>query len=120
MLMKKMMLGVTLAALTAGTAMAQTTYNQRHSIRARQANQQRRIDQGVRSGQITPAGAAAAERNQARIANEEHAMRQADGGHLTAGDRHTLARQQNRTSRGIYTRKHNAYTDPGVTPNLPR
>ncbi len=120
MLMKKIIFGVTVMALSAGAAMAQTTYGQRHSIRARQANQQRRIDQGVRSGQITPQGAAAAERNQARISREEHEMRQADGGHLTAQDRHQLARQQNRTSRGIYDRKHNAYTDPGVTPKLPR
>ena len=43
-------------------------------------------------------------------------MRQADGGRLTAQDRHTLARQQNRTSKGIYDRNHNRYTDPGVTP----
>ena len=121
MLKEKILLCASIAALCAGmattsSAMAQTTYAQRHSIRARQANQQRRIDHGVRDGQITPRGAAAAERNQARISSEEHQMRAADGGHLTAGDRHTLARQQNRASRGIYNRNHNAYTDPGVTP----
>jgi hypothetical protein len=43
-------------------------------------------------------------------------MRKADDGHLTAGDRHTLARQQNAASRGIYDRNHNQYTDPGVRP----
>lgn len=105
-----------LVALPACTASAQTTYGQRHSIRARQAHQQARIDRGVRDGQITPRGAARAEANQARIASEEHNMRRADGGHLTAQDRHTLARQQNRTSRGIYDRNHNRYTDPGVIP----
>lgn len=125
MFLNKVVLGATVVAASVGiaagsTAMAQTTYHQRHSIRERQQNQQRRIDQGVRSGQITPRGAAHAEANQARISNEEHQMRAADGGHLTAQDRHQLARQQNRTSRGIYDRKHNAYTDPGVTPNLPR
>ena len=116
MLMNKAIVSVVVATLTTGAALAQTTYNQRHSIRARQQNQQRRIDQGVRSGQITPQGAAHAEANQARIANEQHQMRAADGGHLTAQDRHTLARQQDRTSRGIYDRKHNASTDPGVLP----
>lgn len=113
---KKIILSVAVAALTVGSAMAQTTYHQRHSIRARQANQQARIDRGVRDGQITPGGAAAAERRQGQIAREEHNMRQADGGHLTAADRHTLARQQNRASQNIYDRNHNQHTDPGVAP----
>lgn len=106
-----------LVALPATAAFAQqTTYAQRHSIRSRQANQQARIDHGVRDGQITPRGAAHAEANQARIASEEHRMRQADNGHLTARDRHSLARQQDRASHGIYDRNHNRYTDPGVAP----
>lgn len=113
---KHFVLAASLVALPIGSAMAQSTYNQRHSIRARQTQQQNRINRGVRDGQITPKGAAHAEANQARISSEEHSMRQADGGHLTAGDRHTLARQQNATSRGIYDRNHNAYTDPGVAP----
>lgn len=120
MFLNRIVLGATVAVATLGlaasTASAQTTYHQRHSIHARQARQQARINHGVRDGQITPAGAAAAERNQARISSEEHSMRSADGGRLTPQDRHTLARQQNATSRGIYNRNHNAYTDPGVAP----
>lgn len=107
-----------LALVPVSSAFAQTTYGQRHSIRARQRHQQARINRGVRDGQITPNGAAHAEANQARIASEEHSMRSADGGHLTAQDRHTLARQQNRTSQGIYDRNHNQYTDPGVAPKF--
>jgi hypothetical protein len=114
---KTLLLAATLLALPVTGALAQkTTYAQRHSIRARQASQQARIDHGVRDGQITPRGAAAAEKNQAHIASEEHADRAADGGHLTAQDRHQLARQQDRASKGIYDRNHNQYTDPGVTP----
>lgn len=114
---KRLLVLATIASLPAA-AMAQSTYHQRHSIRARQSRQQARIAHGVRDGQITPRGAAHAEANQSRIASEEHSMRQADGGHLTASDRHTLARQQNGTSRGIYDRNHNQATDPGVTPHL--
>jgi hypothetical protein len=114
--LRTLLLATSVAALTATAASAQTTYNERHSINARERNQQARIDHGVRDGQITPRGAAAAERNQARISSEEHSMRRADNGHLTAGDRHTLARQQNAASRGIYDRNHNQYTDPGVRP----
>jgi hypothetical protein len=99
-----------------GALAQQTTYAQRHSIQARQTNQQDRIAHGVRDGQITPNGAAHAEANQAKISSEEHTMRSADNGHLTSQDRHTLARQQDRASKGIYDRNHNQATDPGVAP----
>ena len=45
-------------------------------------------------------------------------MRAQDNGHLTSGDRHVLAQQQNAESRRIYNDKHNARTDPGVPPQL--
>lgn len=109
-------LATALIFVPAVAATAQSTYHQRHSIQARQNRQQARIAHGVRDGQITPNGAAHAEANQARIASQENRMRAADGGRLTAGDRHQLAREQNRTSRGLYDRNHNAATDPGVAP----
>ena len=94
----------------------QTTHHQRHTINARDARQQARINRGVADGQITPRGAAAANARQGRINAEESNMRAADGGHLTAADRHRIARQQDRTSQNIYERNHNAATDPGVAP----
>ena len=119
--LKHLVLATSVVLLSATAAIAQqTTYHQRHSIRARQDNQQARIAHGVQDGQITPRGAAAAERTQGRIAREENGMRAADGGHLTAQDRHVLARQQDRASQNIYNRNHNAATDPGVVPNTPR
>jgi hypothetical protein len=114
---KTFVLAGSMVAMSATGLLAQTTYNERHSIQARQNRQQARIAHGVQDGQITPHGAAVAEKNQARIARQENNMRAADGGHLTAGDRHQLAREQNATSRGIYNRNHNQYTDPGVVPN---
>jgi len=42
------------------------------------------------------------------VNREEHAMRRADGGHLTAQDKATLTRQQNKISRSIDKDKHNA------------
>ena len=111
------LLSASLLCLPVSGALAQqTTHAQRHSIRARQSRQQARIAHGVRDGQITPKGASRAEANQAKVSSEEHSMRSADNGHLTAQDRHTLARQQDRTSQGIYDRNHNQATNPGVTP----
>lgn len=95
---------------------AQTTRSQRHHIAARKENQQDRIAQGVKSGQLTPHETANLEHHQVAINKEEHGMRAADNGHLTAQDRHTLARQQNRQSAHIYQDKHNGRTDPGVAP----
>ena len=115
--LKNLVLAAALVALPLAGASAQTTtYHQRHSIHARQRRQQARISHGVRDGQITPRGAAHAEANQARISREQHADRAADGGHLTSSERHTIARQQDHTSQGIYNRNHNQATDPGVTP----
>lgn len=114
---KSLLIAASLVAIPASSALAQrTTYKQRHSINARDARQQSRINKGVADGQITPKGAAAADAHQAHLNAEESRMRASDGGHLTARDRHKLARQQDRTSQNIYDRNHNRATDPGVRP----
>lgn len=115
--LKFLVIAASLIAIPATSAVAQqTTYNQRHSINQRSANQQARINKGVADGQITPGGAAKAEANQGRINSQDARMRSKDDGHLTSGDRHKLAREQDRTSQGVYNRNHNATTDPGVAP----
>jgi hypothetical protein len=93
------------------SAFAQTTYQQRHDINARKADQQGRIAQGVHSGQLTPHETAHLERNEARISGQEGRMRTRDDGHLNATDRHVLAREQNHESAAIYRDKHNARRD---------
>lgn len=95
---------------------AQTTYNERHHIQARKGYQQDRIARGAESGQLTPGETRHIEHQEHAINHEERAMRAQDNGHLTASDRHTLARQQNQESRRIYRDKHNLRTDPGVPP----
>jgi hypothetical protein len=118
MKLKILLIATSLLVLPASSLLAQqTTYNQRHRINQRSSNQQARIDKGVADGQITPGGAARADANQAPINNQDARMRSRDNGHLTATDRHKLAREQDRTSRGIYDRNHNATTDPGVAPH---
>jgi hypothetical protein len=97
-------------------ASAQTTNYERHQINQRKTNQQDRIAQGVKSGQLTPGETAKLEHQESGINKEERGMRAEDNGHLTAQDRHTLAAQQNQESARIYRDKHNDRTDPGVTP----
>jgi hypothetical protein len=77
------------------------------TINQRQRNQQRRIAQGVKSGQLTASETAHLERREAAIHHEVHSERVANGGKLTPAERRQVTRQQNRTSRAIYRKKHN-------------
>jgi hypothetical protein len=105
--------GAALLVFGAPGAFAQTSNNaapapNKPTIQQRKANQQGRIANGVRSGQLTPHETARLEHQQRSINHEEHNMRKADDGHLTKQDRHALNRRQNRASRNIYRKKHNA------------
>jgi hypothetical protein len=81
------------------------------TINNRKADQQARIGQGVRSGQMTPRETSHIEHQEAGINREEHAMRAQDNGHLTRGDRAVIQHQQNAESRRIYRDKHNGRVD---------
>jgi len=105
-----LILATALAGLPAAS-FAQTTHHQRNHINARKENQQDRVAQGVKSGQLTPRETARLEHQEAGLNKEERGMRAQDNGHLTAQDRHTLARQQNQESKRIYADKHNGRTD---------
>ncbi len=78
------------------------------TIHQRFDNQQDRIANGVRSGQLTPRETQRLEARQARIHHEVRADRAANGGRLTPQERRQINRQQNRASHQIYRDKHNA------------
>jgi hypothetical protein len=80
----------------------------------REANQDQRISNGLRSGQMTSGEAARAERTQSNIDQQVHDDRAANGGKLTGAERQQINGEQNQASRQIYDEKHNANT---VRPN---
>jgi YXWGXW repeat-containing protein len=80
-------------------------------VNARQDRQQNRINQGVKSGQLTRGETAHIEHNETAIHNEVHNDRAANGGHLTPQEHNQVEHQQNRESRQIYNDKHNNKTD---------
>ncbi len=80
----------------------------------RQENQQDRIAQGVKSGQLTAGETAKLENNQRAINQQVRADRSANGGKLTAGEKAQVNHEQNRQSRNIYNKKHNDRTQPGA------
>lgn len=104
--MKRLILGLAAAATLAGAlpAMAQ-------SVDSRDIHQQQRIDQGVRSGELTPGETQRLEHRELRTDVREARMRAHDHGRLTHHDRRVLHRMQSRNSHAIYRLKHNGRVD---------
>jgi hypothetical protein len=75
-------------------------------INQRQNNQHARINQGVRSGQLTHRETTHLRNDERRISAEKHIAKAS--GHVTPRQRTILRHQENRTSRAIYRDKHNA------------
>lgn len=99
---------IALAAILAAPAlMVAQSMQHDPTINQRKTDQQDRIANGVRSGQLTAGETARLERQEGGINREERGMRAQDRGHLTRYDRRTLNRQQNRESHRIYRDKHN-------------
>ena len=81
--------------------------NPKSEVGKRAENQQDRIAQGMKSGQLTAGEASRLENKDAAINQEVAADRKANGGKLTAAERAQVNRQQNRVSKQIYKDKHN-------------
>lgn len=81
--------------------------NPKSEVGKRAENQQDRIAQGIKSGQLTAGEASNLERKEAGINREVRNDRAANGGKLTQQERAQVNRQQNRLSNQIYAKKHN-------------
>ena len=90
-----------LLLISAGAASAQSRWN----INGRERHQQRRIYNGVRSGELTGRETYRLEREQVRINHQEARFRRSGDG-LSPRERLRLEREQNRASRDIYRQKH--------------
>ncbi|MEY4882596.1 MAG: hypothetical protein RIS34_450 [Pseudomonadota bacterium] len=112
--MKIQTLVAAVALALSGAAFAQTTPVPQNSmatpgIDARQANQDKRIDQGIASGSLTKAETARLEAEQARNIKAEDRMK-ADG-KLTKKERARLHHRENRSSEDIFKQKHDRQHD---------
>jgi hypothetical protein len=81
-----------------------------NEVGQRKQNQQDRIANGIRSGQLTAGETKKLENQQQGINRETRGMRQANGGKLTQADKKAVNQQQNKASSNIYNKKHNAAT----------
>jgi len=92
-----------LATVFATPAFAQGTPST-NRIDQRQENQEKRIQKGVKSGQLTDKEAARLEKGQARIQKMED--KAAADGKITPKERAKIERAQDKESRRIYREKH--------------
>ena len=97
-------------ALSPAAMLAQsttTTTDPHQTINQRKTDQQDRIAQGIKSGQLTAGETSHLEHQESGINKEESGMRAQDNGKLTSQDRKTINHQQNQESKRIYADKHN-------------
>ena len=86
-----------------------TTPKREGRVERRAARQQKRIDQGVASGKMTPQEAAHAEKREAKLQGDI-AKAESDG-KITKKEQAKLTHEENKNSRKIYRKKHNAKTN---------
>jgi hypothetical protein len=103
-----------LSLLVAGAAMAQTPPAKDPAatpgLDKREATQQKRIDQGVASGQLNAKETNRLDKREAKLAADETAAK-ADG-KVTKAERAKLHREANRDSKAIHKQKHDAQIAP--------
>ena len=103
--MKRLAIVVAASALVLSTALAPAGV-----VHRRQKRQHARIEQGKRSGELTPEEAAKLEGEQKAVqADREKAL--ADG-RVSRKERRTIRHEQNQASRDILRKKHNRQYNP--------
>jgi CRISPR/Cas system-associated endoribonuclease Cas2 len=93
------------AFLVAGSALADTQWEKDHprreQVNNRLANQNKRIQNEVKEGELTKAQAAQLHRQDHQIRQEERAMASQNGSHITRLEQAALNQQENRVSKEI-------------------
>jgi len=103
--MKRSIIALSLLLAGMGAANAQSAGENAQ----RDADQQQRIEQGLKSGELNTREAGRLERQEQAIDRQEaHADK--SGGQLTPQEQARINREQNAVSRNIYNDKHNAAT----------
>jgi len=75
-------------------------------VNGREANQQKRIANGVKNGSLNAKQTSRIENREASVQNREKKDMAAHNGHLTKAEQKQLNKEQNRTSKQIYKDKH--------------
>jgi hypothetical protein len=95
---------------------ANTAHYGNNAVGQRKQNQQARIAQGVKSGQLTPTETAKLEKQQKGINKQVAADRKGNGGTLTASEKKQINKEQNQASRNIYRHASSSQTQTVAFP----
>jgi hypothetical protein len=101
----KVTLALSVASVLSGVAFAQTAAEQDQQ---RDVNQQQRIEQGLKSGELSTKEAGRLEREQQHVDRME--ARDLKDGHVSAAEQLRLDKAQNAASADIYKQKHDVQT----------
>ncbi len=85
-----------------------TEHPRRNEVNKRVDNQRARINEGEKSGKLTPEQAQQLRANDRAIKQQEHADVKANGGHLTRAEQKQLNQEENANSALIHDEKHPA------------
>jgi len=102
---KRVLLASAAISFFAAMGLAQSS-----EVGQRKENQQDRIAQGVKSGELTAGETANLEKKESAVSQEVKTDRALNGGKLTGAEKKQVNRQQNRLSGQIATDKRNAAT----------
>ena len=94
-------------ATSAGPGVVDPFHPRVNQVNRRQARQQKRIAQGIKTGSLNPQEAARLEKREASVKRQEERALAKHNGHLTKAEQVRLNRRENRISRSIYRDKHN-------------
>jgi hypothetical protein len=98
-------LSIAVAGTVSIGAMAQTRWDREHprreQVNGRLENQNRRINQELREGEITKGQARQLHQEDRAIRQEERGMARLNGGHITPAEQKALNQQENQVSRQI-------------------
>jgi len=106
--MNRLMTGALTGAMLLGLAATGFAGPRTPRINRRQENQQDRIQQGIKSGELTRREAGRLESLEGRI--QANKLIDKSDGHVSPRERAHLNRELNRASHDIYRDKHNRYT----------
>jgi len=95
----------------AGAGVVDPGHPRVNQVNQREQNQQNRIANGVKSGQLTPGETQRLEKGEQRLQNNQKADMAKDNGHLTKQNQKQLNKEANHMSNRIYKDKHNAKTN---------
>jgi hypothetical protein len=105
---RKLLTAAALSAAIAGvaaTALADTQWEKDHprreQVNNRLANQNKRIHNEVKQGELTKGQAAKLHQEDRNIRKEEKLMASQNGGHITKQEQKTLNQQENKVSKQI-------------------